>query len=266
MEKVTTKTFLEMKRKGEKIAVLTSYDFPTAKIIESAGIEAIIVGDSAGNVFYGYETTLPVTMAQMLSHVQAVSRAVERPLVIADMPFLSYQVSLPQAIENAGRFLKEAGAQAVKLEGGLEMIETVSKLVSVGIPVMGHIGLLPQSIHRFGGYKAQGREETARKYLVDSAVALEGAGCFSIVLEAMLSRVAREITERLKIPTIGIGAGPHCDGQVLVIYDMLGITSEFNPKYLRLYAHLGGEIQRAVEDYIRDVKSGEYPSEKESYH
>jgi len=264
MEKVTTKTFFEMKQKGEKIAVLTSYDFPTARIVESAGIEAIIVGDSAGNVFYGHDTTLPVTMEQMLSHVQAVTRAVERPLVIADMPFLSYQVSLSQAIENAGRFLKEAGAQAVKLEGGLEMVETISKLVSVGIPVMGHIGLLPQSIHRFGEYKARGRDQATVKYLLDSAVALEQAGCFSMILEGMLSKVAKEITERLEIPTIGIGAGPHCDG--LVIYDMLGITLEFKPKYLRLYAHMGGEIQKAVEEYIRDVKSGEYPSEKESYH
>lgn len=266
MERITTRTFVEMKERGEKIAVLTSYDFPTARIIESAGIEGIIVGDSAGNVFYGYETTLPVTMEQMLSHVRAVSRGVKRPLVIADMPFLSYQVSISQAIENAGRFLKEAGAQAVKLEGGTEMAETVSRLVSLGIPVMGHVGLVPQSIHRFGGYKAQGREETTKKYLLDSAVALEEAGCFSIVLEGMLSGVAKEITEKLRIPTIGIGAGPHCDGQVLVIYDMLGITQDFHPKYLRRYAELGGEIKTAAEKYIRDVKNGEYPSEKESYH
>lgn len=257
---------MEMKSKGDKIAVLTSYDFPTARIVEEAGIEAIIVGDSAGNVFYGYETTLPVTMDQMVCHVQAVTRAVEKPLVIADMPFLSYQVSISQAIENAGRFLKQGGAQAVKLEGGSEMAETVSRLVSLGIPVMGHIGLVPQSIHRFGGYKAQGREQGSRRYLLDSAVALEQAGCFAIVLEGMISNLAKEITEKLGIPTIGIGAGPHCDGQVLVIYDMLGITQDFHPKYLRRYANLAEEIKMAVEKYIRDIKSGEYPSEKESYH
>jgi 3-methyl-2-oxobutanoate hydroxymethyltransferase len=264
-EKVTVKTFQKMKEKGEKITILTAYDYFTAKILDEIGVDSILVGDSANMVFYGAKTTLSITLEQMLYHTQAVSRAVERVLVIGDMPFLSYQTSISEAILNAGRFLKEGGADAVKIEGGKEMAETISKLIEVGIPVMGHIGMTPQSIGKLGGYSVQGKEEKKAQYLLESAKVLEDAGCFSIVLECIPKELAKKITASLKIPTIGIGAGPACDGQVLVINDILGLFEEFKPKFVRRYAELGKEIRKACKSFIDDVKAKKYPSDEESY-
>ncbi|MFH0931631.1 MAG: 3-methyl-2-oxobutanoate hydroxymethyltransferase, partial [Candidatus Zixiibacteriota bacterium] len=237
-EKVTVKTFQKMKQRGEKIAILTAYDFFTAKILDELGIDSILVGDSANMVFYGAKNTLSITLEQMLYHTKAVSSAVKRALVIGDMPFLSYQTSISGAILNAGRFLKEGGAEGVKIEGGLEMIETVKRLIEVGIPVMGHIGMTPQSTGKFGGYSVQGKNEKGAQYLLESAKALEEVGCFSIVLECIPRELAEKITSSLKIPTIGIGAGLDCDGQVLVVNDILGLYEEFKPKFVRRYAEL----------------------------
>lgn len=264
-DKITIKSFIQMKRQGEKIAVLTAYDFFTAKILDEIGIDSILVGDSANMVFYGAKTTLSMTMGQMLYHTKAVSSATRRALVIGDMPFLSYQTSVSDAIFNAGLFLKEGGAEAVKIEGGMEMIDTIKKIISVGIPVMGHIGLIPQSIHRFGGYHTQGKDEKSKKYLLESAKGLEQAGCFSMVLEAMPAELTKEITQSISIPTIGIGAGVHCDGQVLVVNDLLGLFDEFKPKFVRRYAHLSEEIRKACKEYLKDVKAESFPSEEESY-
>ncbi len=264
-EKVTVKTFRKMKEKGEKIAILTAYDYFTARILDEIGIDSILVGDTANMVFYGAKTTLSITLEQMLYHTQAVSRAVEKALVIGDMPFLSYQTSISQAILNAGRFLKEGGADGVKIEGGKEMAETIGKLMEVGIPVMGHIGMTPQSIGKLGGYSVQGKEEKNAQYLLESAKILEDAGCFSIVLECIPRELARKITASLKIPTIGIGAGPNCDGQVLVSNDILGLFEEFKPRFVRRYAELGKEIRKACKNFIEDVKAKKYPSEEESY-
>ncbi|OGC82189.1 MAG: 3-methyl-2-oxobutanoate hydroxymethyltransferase, partial [candidate division Zixibacteria bacterium RBG_16_43_9] len=226
-EKVTVKTFLKMKQRGEKIAVLTAYDFFTAKILDEIGIDSILVGDSANMVFYGAKDTLSISMDQMVYHTQAVSKAAKRALVIGDMPFLSYQTSVSDAILNAGRFLKEGGAHGVKIEGGMEMKDTVKRLIEVGIPVMGHIGMTPQSIEKFGGYSVQGKDEKKAEYLLESAKILEDVGCFSIVLECIPRELAKKITSSLKIPTIGIGAGLDCDGQVLVVNDILGLYEEF---------------------------------------
>lgn len=264
-EKVTVKTFQKMKEKGEKIAILTAYDYFTAKILDEIGIDSILVGDSANMVFYGAKTTLSIALEQMLYHTQAVSKAVERALVIGDMPFLSYQTSFSEAILNAGRFLKEGEADAVKIEGGKEMAETIRKLIEVGIPVMGHIGMTPQSIGKLGGYSVQGKEEKQAQYLLESAKILEEAGCFSVVLECIPRELAKKITFSLKIPTIGIGAGPDCDGQVLVINDILGLFEEFKPKFVRRYAELSKEIRKACKNFIEDVKGKRYPSEEESY-
>jgi 3-methyl-2-oxobutanoate hydroxymethyltransferase len=266
-KKITVDTFAKKKSKGDKIAVLTSYDAFMASLLDKAGIDAFIVGDSAGNVLHGFDSTLPVTMDIMLAHTAAVARGNEKALVIADMPFMSYQPSIELAVTNAGRFLKEAGAEAVKIEGGLEMVATVKRIVECGIPVMGHIGLTPQSIHRFGGPKVQGREAAGRNYLMESAQALEEAGCFSLVLELMQTVLARDITSTLSTTaTIGIGAGFHCDGQVLVINDILGLSDPgFHPKFLRKYADLPPIITKAVIEYINDVKSGDYPGDDESY-
>lgn len=263
----TVQTFIKKKAKGEKITVLTAYDAFMASLEDQCGVDAILVGDSASNVIHGHESTLPITMDIMLAHTAAVARGSEKALVIADMPFLSFQPSEETAMTNAGRFLKEAGAAAVKLEGGLEIAPLVAKLIAFGIPVMGHIGLTPQSIHRFGGPKVQGREERSRTYLMESAKALEEAGVFSIVLELVEADLAREITGRLQTAaTIGIGAGVHCDGQVLVVNDMLGLRAEgFKPKFLREYADLKPTILEAVKRYIADVKSGSFPDEDESY-
>lgn len=264
-DRVTTKTFIEFKQKKEKIAVLTAYDYYTAKILDLIGIDCILVGDSANMVFYGYPNTLSIPVEVMLYHTRAVAKAAQRALVVGDMPFLSYQPSVEVAITNAGRFLKEGNAQAVKIEGGLELVETVKKIIEAGIPVMGHIGLVPQSIHKFGSYSVQGKTPQKEKYLIDSALALQEAGCFSIVLEAVPKQVAKKITESLTIPTIGIGAGPDCDGQVLVINDILGLFEEFKPKFVRQYAKLSDHIRSAVKNYLEDVKKGKFPSAEESF-
>jgi len=266
-KKTTIQTFINKKAKGVKITVLTAYDYFIASLLDEAGIDAILVGDSASNVIHGHKTTLPITMDTMITHTAAVARGTKKALVIADMPFLSFQPSEEVAITNAGRFLKEGMAEAVKIEGGLEVVPTIKRIIECGIPVMGHIGLTPQSIHRFGCPKVQGREEKSKKYLVESALALQEAGCFSIVLELLEKNIAREITCTLDtMATIGIGAGPDCDGQVLVTNDMLGLREEgFKPKFLREYASLKPIISEAIIHYINDVKEGEFPGDEESY-
>ena len=261
---VTVDTIGSMKKKQEKIVCLTAYDYPTARILDESGLDIILVGDSAANVFAGEETTLPITMDEMLYHTRVVCHAVKNALVIADMPFLSYQVSVHDAVYNAGRFLK-VGACGVKLEGGAPMIETIKRLVDLGIPVMGHIGLIPQSIHKFGGYKLQGKTEAQRAGLIKDAELLESAGCFSLVLEKIPSALAREITETVSIPTIGIGAGPFCDGQILVLHDILGLFEKFTPKFIKQYAHVGDEIRRAVKQYKDEVKRGIFPDKEHSF-
>ncbi|MEW6050737.1 MAG: 3-methyl-2-oxobutanoate hydroxymethyltransferase [Candidatus Zixiibacteriota bacterium] len=266
-KKSTVNSFVTKKAHGEKIAVLTAYDYFVAKLMDQAGIDAVLVGDSAANVIHGFDSTLPISMDVMIAHTAAVSRGTERALIIADMPFLSFQPSRKTAILNAGRFLKEGGAEAVKIEGGIEMAGTIKRVIECGIPVMGHIGLTPQSIHRFGGPKVQGREERSKAYLMESALALEEAGCFSIVLELIETSIATEITAALQTAaTIGIGAGPNCDGQVLVTNDLLGLREpDFKPKFLRQYADLSAAISDAVRRYIEDVRRGNYPSKEESY-
>ncbi len=264
-DRVTVRSFAKMKEKAEKIAILTAYDFFTARMLDQIGIDSILVGDSVNMVFYGYPTTLSINMDQMIYHTRAVSSAAKRALVIADMPFLSYQTSPSDAIGNAGRFLKEGGAHVVKIEGGVEMAETIKKIIEMGIPVMGHIGLTPQSIHKLGGFAVRGKTEQDRKYLVESAQILEDVGCFSLLLESVPKELAESISRSLKIPTIGIGAGAGCDGQVLVINDILGLFEDFKPKFVRKYAELGKEIKKACQNYLNDVKSGKFPSEEESY-
>ncbi len=266
-KKVTVETIRRMKSKGDKITVLTAYDHFMAGLLDQVGIDMLLVGDSAANVIHGYQTTLPIGMDVMVSHTAAVARGNDRALVIADMPFMSYQPSIETAIRNAGRFLAEGGAEAVKIEGGSEMIPTVKRLIECGIPVMGHIGLTPQSINRIGGPRVQGRGEESRTYLMESALALEEAGCFSMVLELMDTEIASEITAALKTTaTIGIGAGPNCDGQVLVINDILGLRDPgFKPKFLREYADLPPIISDAARQFIEDVRSGDYPNDDESF-
>jgi 3-methyl-2-oxobutanoate hydroxymethyltransferase len=266
-KKVTVQTIVNLKARSEKVAVLTAYDYFTARLLDEAGIDILLVGDSAGNVIHGYASTLPTTMEVMVSHTAAVARGTRRALIVADMPFLSFQPSHEVAITNAGRFLKEGNAEAVKIEGGIEMVATVKRLIDCGIPVMGHIGLTPQSIHRFGGPKVQGRSEKSRTYLMESALALEEAGCFSMVLELVEKTIAADITSALETAaTIGIGAGPGCDGQVLVINDILGLREPgFKPKFLREYANLPPVISDAARRFIHDVKSGSYPDDKESF-
>ncbi len=264
-DKVTTKTFLQLKAEGEKLALLTAYDWLTARLLDDCGIDGILVGDSANMVFYGQPTTLSITMDQMIYHTRAVAKAATRALVIGDMPFMSYQVDTQEALRNAGRFLKEGGAQAVKLEGGKEIVPTVRRLVEVGIPVMGHIGLLPQSVHRFGGYGVRGKGKEEADYLWESASLLEDAGCFSLVLEKIPTDLAKRMSRELRIPTIGIGAGPFCDGQILVVQDMLGLFEEFKPKFVRRYVELATQVREAFHHYIEDVKKGNFPSSRESY-
>lgn len=264
-DKVTTKTFLQLKADGEKIALLTAYDWLTARLLDDCGIDGILVGDSANMVFYGEPTTLSITMDQMIYHTRAVAQAATRALVIGDMPFMSYQVGPQGALKNAGRFLKEGRAQAVKVEGGKEIVPTVRRLVEVGIPVMGHIGLLPQSVHRYGGYRVRGKGKEEAGYLLESATLLEDAGCFSLVLEKIPADLAKRISKELRIPTIGIGAGPFCDGQILVVQDMLGLFEEFKPKFVRRYAELATRVREAFHRYIEDVKKGNFPSSRESY-
>jgi 3-methyl-2-oxobutanoate hydroxymethyltransferase len=266
-DKITTHTIVRMKKRSEKIAVLTAYDFFTARLLDQAGIDILLVGDSAANVVHGFASTLPIGMDVMVSHTAAVARGRTRALVIADMPFMSYQPSIGTAVRNAGRFLAEGGAEAVKIEGGMEMVPTVRRLIECGIPVMGHLGLTPQSINRFGGPKVQGKTDKSRNYLIESAQALEEAGCFSIVLELMTSETAQEITASLKtMATIGIGAGPHCDGQVLVINDILGLSDPtFKPRFVRTYAELAPIISDAAKHFIGDVRKGDYPNDDESF-
>jgi 3-methyl-2-oxobutanoate hydroxymethyltransferase len=263
--KVTTHRLQQMKEAGERIACLTAYDFLTASILDESGIDLLLVGDSAGNVFAGYDTTIPMTMEQMLYHAQVVSRAAKRAFVVADLPFMSYQVSPEEALRNAGRFAKEALSEAVKLEGGESVCPTVRRIVDAGIPVMGHLGLTPQSIHRFGSYQARGMTAAEAERILADAQALERAGAFAIVLEKIPEDLAKRVTESLKVPTIGIGAGAHCDGQILVTPDMLGIFTKFRPRFVRRYAEMAKEMGAAFERYRADVKSGDFPSSDESY-
>ena len=263
--RVTTATFRKMKRENEKISVLTAYDYPTAKIMDSAGVEALLVGDSLGMAVLGYEDTTKVTMDEMNHHIKAVSRGADKAMVIGDMPFLSYHMGLVESVKNAGRIIQEGNAQAVKLEGGKEIIEDVKAIIKAGIPVMGHIGLTPQSVHKFGGYFIQGKTKQQAQKLIDDAMALEEAGVFSIVLETIPVNLAKDITSKLSIPTIGIGAGPYCDGQVLVIHDMLGLFQGRIPKHVKKYADIGKEMEEAVIKYVNDVKNGKFPAEEHSF-
>jgi 3-methyl-2-oxobutanoate hydroxymethyltransferase len=265
IKKVTTNTLLEMKRKGEKISMLTAYDFSLARILDDAGIDVILVGDSASNVMSGNETTVTITLEQMIFHCSWVVKAVNRALVVVDMPFGSYQGNSKIALQSAIRLMKEAGAHAVKMEGGLEIIESVKRLVDSGIPVMGHLGLTPQSIYKFGTYTVRAKEDAEAEKLKKDAVLLQEAGCFSLVLEKIPSQLAAQVSQSLTIPVIGIGAGNGCDGQVLVLHDMLGLNKQFNPRFLRRYLNLYDEIKGAVGNYIHDIKTGDFPSEKEQY-
>ncbi|GBD94307.1 3-methyl-2-oxobutanoate hydroxymethyltransferase [bacterium BMS3Abin05] len=265
LKKITVPEIVRMKKDGGKIAALTAYDYLMAKILDQAGIDIILVGDSVGMVVAGHSSTLPVTLEQILYHTQAVSRGVTRALLVSDMPFLSFQVSEAQTIENAGRLMKEGNAEAVKIEGGEPVAGVISKLVDFGIPVMGHLGLTPQSFHKFGGFKVQGREEAAAGKLLQDAELLEKAGVFSIVLEKVPASLAKRVSEALHIPTIGIGAGVGCDGQILVSHDMLGLYEDFHPKFARRYAELADEMKSAFKQYIDDVKSARFPSDDESY-
>ncbi len=263
--KVTVPQILEMAQRGERIAMVTAYDYPSARLVDAAGVPIILVGDSLGNVVLGYKDTLPVTMDDMIHHTAAVVRGTQRALVIADMPFLSYQASEDEGVQNAGRFLKETGCEGVKLEGGRSIAPLVRRLVTMGIPVMGHIGLTPQSVNTLGGYKVQGKGAEQAKILLEDALAIEAAGAFSLVLEYVAAPVARLISERLRIPTIGIGAGRDCDGQVLVFHDMLGLDPGFHAKHARIYANVGDIIRDAVTSYVKDVRSGTFPEEAHSF-
>jgi 3-methyl-2-oxobutanoate hydroxymethyltransferase len=264
-EKITTQTVVEMKRKGEKISMLTAYDYTMAGIIDTAGVDVILVGDSASNVMAGFETTVPMTLEHMIYHTSCVVRAVNRALVIADLPFMSYQVTSKEALINAGRMMKEAGAHAVKMEGGKPIASTVKKIVEAGIPVMGHLGLTPQSIYKFGTYKVRAKEEQEAEELIRDAKVLEEAGVFSIVLEKIPAPLAKKVTDSVSVPTIGIGAGADCDGQVLVLHDMLGLNKDFSPRFLRRYADLHSSMTGAVQNYIKDVKRGDFPNKDEQY-
>ncbi|HEU4341588.1 MAG TPA: 3-methyl-2-oxobutanoate hydroxymethyltransferase [Candidatus Binatia bacterium] len=265
-EKITVPEIVQMKQRQEKITCLTAYDYSFARILDEAGVDILLVGDSVGCVFQGQPNTLAVTMDEMIYHTRAVVRGRKRALVVGDMPFLSFQVGKQQAIQNAGRFLQEAGAEAVKIEGGVAVQETIAALVELGIPVMGHVGLTPQSIHRFGGYKIRGKDKIQREAVLRDALAVEQAGAFAVVLEGVPMELAREITGRLKIPTIGIGAGVHCDGQVLVIHDMLGLFEDFTPKFVKRYAELKGQVAEAVKGFIADVREAKFPTDKHSFH
>ena len=264
-KRVTTQTLQEMKRTSTPIAMLTAYDYTSARILDECGLDVILVGDSASNVVAGHETTLPITLDQMIYHAASVVRGVQRALVVVDLPFGSYQGNSKEALASAIRIMKEAGAHAVKLEGGAPVISTVERIITAGIPVMGHLGLTPQSIYRFGTYKVRARDEEEADQLRRDALLLEQSGCFSIVLEKIPQALASGVTESLQIPTIGIGAGPNCDGQVLVTHDLLGLTTDFNPRFVRRYAHLARDIQTAVEAYIADVRKGAFPTTDESY-
>ncbi|MBO5456787.1 MAG: 3-methyl-2-oxobutanoate hydroxymethyltransferase [Muribaculaceae bacterium] len=263
--KVTTRRLAEMKAKGEKIAMLTAYDYSMAKLIDQAGMDVILVGDSASNVMAGNDTTLPITLDQMIYHAKSVMKGVKRALVVCDMPFGSYQGNSIEALASAVRIMKESHAEAVKIEGGAEVLESIQRILSAGIPVMGHLGLTPQSINKFGTYNVRAREEAEANKLIEDAKLLEQAGCFALVLEKIPAELATRVSKELSIPTIGIGAGGGCDGQVLVMHDMLGINQGFSPRFLRRYADLGNAITDAVGSYITDVKSSDFPNEKEQY-
>ncbi|HQW16782.1 MAG TPA: 3-methyl-2-oxobutanoate hydroxymethyltransferase [Bacteroidia bacterium] len=265
VKKITTHVLQEMKRSGEKISMLTAYDFSLAGIIDDAGIDVILVGDSASNVMAGHETTLPITLDQMIYHASSVVRAVKRALVVVDLPFGSYQGNSKEALQSAIRIMKESGAHAVKLEGGREVKESIERILTAGVPVMGHLGLTPQSIYKFGTYVVRAREEEEAKRLIEDAHILEEAGCFAIVLEKIPAALAATVAQEVKIPVIGIGAGNGVDGQVLVLHDMLGINNEFHPRFLRRYLNLYDEIKAATAKYITDVKSRDFPNSKEQY-
>ena len=264
-KRITTHTLQEMKEAGEKIAMLTGYDFSMARILDDAGIDIILVGDSASNVMAGHETTLPITLDQMIYHASAVVRACKRALVVVDLPFGSYQGNSKLALESAVRIMKEAGAHAVKLEGGEEIAESISRILTAGVPVMGHLGLTPQSIYKFGTYTVRAKEEAEAEKLQRDALLLQEVGCFALVLEKIPAKLAADVTDALAIPTIGIGAGGGTSGQVLVVHDMLGLTHDFHPRFLRRYLNLYDEIHQAVRHYVGDVRTGDFPSEKEQY-
>lgn len=264
-KRITTKTVLAMKRSGEKIAMLTAYDYTTARMLDESGIDIILVGDSVANVFQGLETTIPVTVDEIIYHTKVVRRGVKRAMLVADMPFMSYQVDIKEAVRNCGRMLKESGAEAVKMEGGKRIIPLIEQLVDIGIPVMGHLGLTPQSIYKFGTYEVRARESAEAKQLIEDAKALDKAGVFGIVLEKIPNDLAAKVTKSVSCATIGIGAGPSCDGQVLVTNDMLGMNEQFRPRFVRQYANLTESMRNAFKAYGDDVKAQKFPSKKESY-
>ena len=264
-KRVTVKSLVEMKKNGEKISMLTAYDYSMAKIVDSANVDVILVGDSASNVMAGHETTLPITLDQMIYHASSVIRAVERALVVVDIPFGSYQSDPKEALRSAIRIMKESGAHAVKLEGGEEVKESVKRILNAGIPVMGHLGLIPQSIYKFGTYTVRAKEEHEAKKLIEDAKLLEKLGCFAVVLEKIPASLTKKVSESLSIPTIGIGGGKYADGQVLVIHDLLGMTHEFNPRFLRRYMNLYEDMGNAISQYVKDVKSRDFPSDEEQY-
>lgn len=263
-KKMTIPEIMQMKQEGRKVTVLTAYDYPTARLVDEGGVDAILVGDSAGVVFSGYENTLPVTMDEMLYHVKAVTRARPKALVVADMPFMACQCGEVEALKSCGRMLQEGGAEAVKIEGGTNMAAIIRAVTEMDIPVMGHVGLTPQSVHRMGGYRVQGRKDQAER-IIEDALAVQAAGAFAVVLEGIPSKLAARITEQLAIPTIGIGAGPACDGQVLVIHDILGLCEKYSPKFVKRYADLGPVITEASRQYVSEVKEGLFPTEEHSF-
>jgi 3-methyl-2-oxobutanoate hydroxymethyltransferase len=266
MKPIRATDFAVKKQRGEKLALITAYDYPSAFYVDAAGVDAILVGDTLGMVVLGHETTLPVTMEQMLDRTAAVARAAKGALVIADMPFLSYQVNDDEAVRNAGRFLKEAGARAVKLEGGHRIGPLVRRLTEIGIPVMGHLGMTPQSVHQFGGFRLQGRDRTESEQILADALELEAAGAFALVLELVPAELAATITNSLRIPTIGIGAGPACDGEIQVFHDMLGLFEWLKPRHAKRYAEVGKLIQRAVAQYVEEVRTGDFPTDDNCFH
>lgn len=265
IKRITTNTLQKMKASGKKISMLTAYDYSFARLFDGAGIDVLLVGDSASNVMAGHETTLPITLDHMIYHASSVVRGASRSLVVVDLPFGSYQSNGDIALASAIRIMKETGAHAIKVEGGEEIIESVKRIISAGVPVMAHLGLTPQSIYKFGTYSVRAKEEAEAEKLKKDALLMQEAGCFALVLEKIPAQLAKQVTESLHIPTIGIGAGNHCDGQVLVMHDMLGINYEFNPRFLRKYLNLHEQITDAVKNYIGDVKSGSFPNESESY-
>ena len=266
MGKITILDLQRMKDEGQKITMLTAYDYPTARILDGSGVDILLVGDSVGNVMLGLDNTLPVTVEEMIHHTKPVAKASKNAMVVIDMPFMSYQTSIEDARANAGRMIKESGAEAVKLEGGVLMEDTIKAIADIDIPVMAHIGLTPQSVHRMGGYRVQGKEEKQREKLLADALAVERAGAFSVVLEVIPDKLAQEITESLKIPTIGIGAGVKCDGQVLVVNDLLGLSGEFRPKFVKKYAKLEEIISKAAKEYVSEVRAGTFPADEHAFH